>query len=170
MIIWGGFNLDFGNFNTGARYNPATDSWTATSTVNAPTARGRHSAVWTGSEMIVWGGLITTDELNTGGRYNPNTDSWIPTSTANAPARHETTHTAVWTGSEMIVWGGVGCGSNCRLNTGGRYNPSYRHLDRDQHRQRAFCAMDHTALWTGSEMIVWGGTDRDKLFAHGRPI
>jgi hypothetical protein len=32
------------------------DSWTATSTINAPTARFGHTAVWTGNEMIVWGG------------------------------------------------------------------------------------------------------------------
>jgi hypothetical protein len=32
------------------------DAWTATSLVNATTARGSHTAVWTGSEMIVWGG------------------------------------------------------------------------------------------------------------------
>ena len=42
--------------NTGGRYNPSTDSWTATSTTNAPDARCLHTAVWTGSEMIVWGG------------------------------------------------------------------------------------------------------------------
>ena len=34
------------------------DSWTATSTINAPAGRDIHTAVWTGSEMIVWGGLI----------------------------------------------------------------------------------------------------------------
>ena len=44
-------------FNTGGRYNPSTDSWTATSTTNAPAARFVHTAVWTGSEMIVWGGI-----------------------------------------------------------------------------------------------------------------
>src|SRR5437868_2691207 len=32
------------------------DSWTPTTIVNAPTAREGHSAVWTGSEMIIWGG------------------------------------------------------------------------------------------------------------------
>ena len=41
--------------NTGGRYNPSTDSWTATSTTNAPSGRVGHTAVWTGSEMIVWG-------------------------------------------------------------------------------------------------------------------
>src|SRR5213083_676811 len=32
------------------------DTWTATSTTDAPSARVGHAAVWTGSEMIVWGG------------------------------------------------------------------------------------------------------------------
>ena len=32
------------------------DTWTATTTANAPVGRIAHTAVWTGSEMIVWGG------------------------------------------------------------------------------------------------------------------
>ncbi len=63
------------------------DTWTATTTANAPVARRSHTAVWTGSEMIVWGGLDNVlGWLNTGGRYNPSTDSWTATSTANAPS------------------------------------------------------------------------------------
>ena len=80
------------------------DTWTTTSTTNAPAARASHTAVWTGSEMIVWGGYGGT-YLNTGGRYNPSTDSWTAISTTNAPAPRGV-HTAVWTGTEMIVWGG----------------------------------------------------------------
>ena len=85
-------------------------SWTAnpcTDTATRPSgARYFHTAVWTGSEMIVWGGLLTCGYSNTGGRYNPGTDSWTATSTTNAPAARNS-HTAVWTGSEMIVWGGL---------------------------------------------------------------
>src|SRR5262245_40334051 len=77
-----------------------TEVWTATSRTNAPTARELHTAVWTGSEMIIWGGFA-----NTGGRYDPSTDSWTATSTTNAPTGRFG-HTAVWTGNEMIVWGG----------------------------------------------------------------
>ena len=82
-----------------------TVPWTPTSTTNAPAGRTFYTAVWTGAEMIVWGGW---DEVvtyfNTGGRYNPSTDSWTATSTTSAPnARAQ--HTAVWTGSQMIVWG-----------------------------------------------------------------
>jgi N-acetylneuraminic acid mutarotase len=104
MIVWGGFD-GLNRLNTGGRYNPGTDSWTASSTTNAPTARNKHTAVWTGSEMIVWGGNVAfSDEVNTVGRYNPGTDSWTATSNTNAPtARSE--HSAVWTDSEMIVWG-----------------------------------------------------------------
>jgi hypothetical protein len=32
------------------------DTWAATSTTNAPSPRFLHTGVWTGSEMIVWGG------------------------------------------------------------------------------------------------------------------
>src|SRR4029077_1154639 len=58
MIVWGGSDdtIFMGDLNTGGRYNPSTDSWVATSTTNAPTARVGHTAVWTGTEMIVWGG------------------------------------------------------------------------------------------------------------------
>ena len=95
------------------------DSWIPTSTTNTPAARTAHTAVWTGSEMIVWGGHVSGGPVNTGGRYNPSTDSWTSTSTTNAPGARQF-HTAVWTGSEMIVWGG---NAHELRNTGGRYNP-----------------------------------------------
>lgn len=51
MIIWGGGIFGPTWFNTGGRYDPDTNSWTAISTINAPTARLGHTAVWSGSEM-----------------------------------------------------------------------------------------------------------------------
>src|SRR5207247_10347441 len=81
MIVGGGID-GFGTYlRSGGRYNPTTDSWTATSTTNAPSATYENTAVWTDSEMIVWGGFGG----NTGGRYNPITDSWTATSTTGAP-------------------------------------------------------------------------------------
>jgi hypothetical protein len=122
MIVWGGFSPSGGTyFNTGGKYSPATDSWTPTSTTNAPSARYIHTAVWTRSEMTIWGGGGVSGNVDTGGRYDPATDGWAPTSTINAPSAR-THHTAVWTGSEMIVWGGVGNGFPFPyFNTGGRY-------------------------------------------------
>jgi hypothetical protein len=126
MIVWGG-DADAGDtsvlpVNTGGRYTPSTDAWIPTSTGgNTPSARASHSAVWTGVEMIVWGGAYFGSYMNTGGRYTPSVDAWIPTSTgANTPSTR-TFHTAVWTGTEMMVWGGGPANGN--VNTGGRYDP-----------------------------------------------
>lgn len=52
MIVWGGDNP----LNTGSRYDPVANSWSATSLVNVPDARYYHTAIWTGNQMIVWGG------------------------------------------------------------------------------------------------------------------
>src|SRR4029077_11622542 len=156
MIVWGGHGL-IGFLNTGGRYNPTTDSWIATSTTNAPDPRWLHTAVWTGSEMIVWGGQNNNGTwLNTGGRYNPTTNRWTPTSTTNAPVRRES-HTAVWTGSEMIVWGGYTNSSPFYVNTGGRYNPGTDSWTATSTTNVPDARADHTAIWTGSLMIVWGG-------------
>ena len=128
------------------------DTWTATSTSGAPSARRAHTAVWTGTEMILWGGLGE----NTGGRYDPSTDTWTATSTTNAPSGRQF-HTAVWTGSEMIIWGGQNGGTF--FNTGGRYNPSSDTWAATSASNAPSGRYFHTAVWTGSEMIVWGGTD-----------
>ncbi len=121
MIVWGGLGGLFHNpLNTGGRYNPGTNTWTATSTNNAPVNRAYHTAVWTGNEMIVWGGLSLgfPGTLDTGGRYDPGANSWTATSTANAPPARRF-HTAVWIGNQMIVWGGA---DNLQaFNTGGKY-------------------------------------------------
>ena len=132
------------------------DAWTATTTTNAPVARTGHTAVWTGSEMIVWGGGIGMRSFtNTGGRYNPSTDSWTTSSTINAPSARDG-HTAVWTGSEMIVWGGADHFNG--FNTGGRYNPGTDSWTATSTSNAPTARAAHTAVWTGDEMIVWGGT------------
>jgi hypothetical protein len=69
----------------------------------APSGRSAHTAVWTGSEMIVWGGAGATGFiLGDGARYNPSTDSWMPIAATGAP-RERLGHVAVWTGAELIV-------------------------------------------------------------------
>ncbi len=134
---------------------PCTDQWAGTTTANAATGRYYHTAVWTGSEMIVWGGYGPGGNLlNTGGRYNPSTDSWTGTSTTNAPSARYV-HTAVWTGSEMIVWGGNNISGF--LHTGGRYNPSTDRWTATSTTNAPAGRQLHTAVWTGSEMIIWGG-------------
>jgi len=161
MIIWGGssgFDL-----NTGGKYNPTTDAWIPTSTTNAPSPRDFHTAIWIGNEMIIWGGhfLDLYDYshyyFNNGGKYNPSTDSWTAISTTNAPAAREE-HTAVWTGHKMIVWGGMFFdGGSIYINTGGIYDPSNDSWALISMLNAPSARYLHTAVWTGTKMVVWGG-------------
>ncbi|HJQ24316.1 MAG TPA: BACON domain-containing carbohydrate-binding protein, partial [Blastocatellia bacterium] len=159
MIIWGGHvGYRGAGLSSGARYNPANDTWITTSTVNVASGREGHTAVWTGNEMIVWGGNSSGYVIDTGGRYNPASDSWSATSRVNdASARYH--HSAVWTGTEMIVWGGFGNDDQgaTYLNTGGRYNPASDSWTLTSTTLAPSLRGHHPALWTGSEMVIWGG-------------
>src|SRR5438132_12331468 len=68
MLVLSGTLDDATFLNTGGRYSLSTNTWTATSSNTAPSAREDHRAVWTGSQMIVWGGY-DGGYVNTGGRY-----------------------------------------------------------------------------------------------------
>jgi hypothetical protein len=170
MIIWGGIAGSSPGFalNNGARYNPWLPMWTTISPGTAEFGRYYHTAVWAGTEMIAWGGYNGfSGYLNDGWRYKPDNDTWSRTSTGdNVPGpRHK--HTAVWMGTNMIVWGGTD-GSNS-LNTGGRYNPVSNSWsptsDDDPHVPAG--RWNHTAVWTGTEMIVCGGDDGVDYFNSG---
>ena len=149
MIIWGGDNgFRIRALNSGGRYDPMTDTWRTINVAGAPAPRQSHQAVWTGHEMIVWGGFNwprQTDPvlLNDGGRYNPASDSWMPISTVGAPPAGYN-YTSVWTGVEFIVWNGT---------SGGRYNPS---TDTWRPVSAVAAPATGTAVWTGTKMIVWG--------------
>lgn len=164
MIIWGGQSTT--SLNTGGRYNPAADSWTVVPTTGAPTVRHFHTAVWTGSEMIVWGGAGGSGALNTGGRYDPVANAWTAMPTASAPAGRYL-HTAVWTDNEMIVWGGGPSVSPYYWSDGGRYNPTANAWAALATNGAPAARMYHTAVWTGTEMVVWGGYSNTTYYADG---
>jgi len=77
--------------NDGARYDAATDTWTPITTTNAPKPRFLHTAVWTGREMLVWGGAYSSSPwgggyfLNDGGRYLAIQTLYLPLSLRSEP-------------------------------------------------------------------------------------
>lgn len=166
MVVWGGAYTAAPTttfFGDGAAYDPDTDSWSPISGTGAPSARRFHTAVWDGSEMVVWGGEDAGGALGDGARYDPSNDTWSPLTGVNAPAARWG-HTAVRLpnplASEMIVWGGTD--STASRDDGGlwTYNGSFVEgwsavlHDGTQPSSRS----DHTAVMTGGkEMIVWGG-------------
>ncbi len=157
MIVWGGGTNHLGGTaqNTGAGYDPAT-GWSGISSVGEPSARIGHSAVWTGTRMLIWGGEGTASKGYTGAQYVASTDSWIPMTTI-APRED---HTAVWTGNEMIVWGGVTLGVGV-IRTGARYDPLLASWSETTTLGAPTARFGHYAVWTGDEMIVWGGSGGD---------
>jgi hypothetical protein len=109
VLFWGGYihdnNLDDDlPMGTGLRYDPVANTLNPISGANAPAPRWTHAGVWTGRELIVWGGMDDVNLLDTGARYDPASNTWTPTA-AGPPARSG--HAAVWSGEEMLVWGGL---------------------------------------------------------------
>ncbi|MBI4950770.1 MAG: hypothetical protein HY908_01945 [Myxococcales bacterium] len=142
----------FGSCAAGACLDP----WEPTSADGAPAGRYRHVAVWTGDEMIVWGGVTAGGDTNTGGIYDPASRTWRATSTVDAPSARSLA-TAVWTGTEMVVWGGLHAGT--ALNTGARFDPDTNTWSPVSLTGAPVRRYLHTAVWTDTEMIVWGGND-----------
>jgi N-acetylneuraminic acid mutarotase len=147
-----------------------TDPWEPTSPKDAPAARSKHVAVWTGSKLVVWGGTTNGNPngvVNSGGIYDPVSYQWAPTTLANAPGpRIEAT--VVWTGTEMIVWGGRDSAGS-HLADGARFNPSTNVWTAVSATSAPSARTNHTAVWSGTVMIVWGGVDgANQLNTGGR--
>jgi N-acetylneuraminic acid mutarotase len=139
---------------TGGRYNPATDSWKPVTQTNAAYNTYGHSAIWTGTEMIVFGGVSSSPVAK---RYKPATDTWKDATAVNDPG-HRDHHGAVWTGTEMVIWGGsIDAGRN---PTGGRYNPATDTWRPTSIAPGLDARMWPVSVWSGTEAIFWGGYDQ----------
>jgi N-acetylneuraminic acid mutarotase len=120
-------------------------------------ARSNHTAVWTGSEMLVWGNQASAGSTNSAGSiYNPATNTWRRMSLINAPSAR-IHFSAVWTGSRMIIWGGEILSGNTDSNTGASYDPVTNTWAPISTTGAPAARREHTAVWTGSRMVVWGG-------------
>ncbi|MPZ70971.1 MAG: hypothetical protein GEU71_15820, partial [Actinobacteria bacterium] len=67
--------------------------------------RHYHSATWTGSEVVFFGGYNYHRSFRDGAAYDPALDSWrrIP----RAPVGARFLHGALWTGTKLLVFGGT---------------------------------------------------------------
>lgn len=84
------------------------------------------SATWTGTDVLVWGGIGTRGR-NDGALYNPERDRWTPVADAGLSERYS--HAAAWNGEEIVVLGGRGITggerpqAGARLRDGAAYEP-----------------------------------------------
>ena len=183
MIVWGGaregYDYERGRFGyyVGGLYDPVADAWLPISSEGATQTRdSSFSTVWTGGDLIVWGGREADpgddDDgySNDGARYIPSLDRWLPISSDGAPtARGE--HTAVWTVRGMLVWGGHGDSRDYDIEGGALYSPdddAWHPVAEDHPGEEA------PAVWTGTEAIFFraGGQSRayDPALDRWRPL
>ena len=112
FIVWGGGTgnkLNGQVHASGAAYDPTTDSWRMVAPAPIE-ARERHTAVWTGDEMVVWGGTRRhhgVGDLLDGARYDPATDSWRTMSAAPAGTDRSGGQAAVVDG-RVVIGAGFG--------------------------------------------------------------
>jgi hypothetical protein len=101
-----------GSVRKGFIYNYSANTWDSIRTVQSPSVRYNHKAVWTGSEIVIFGGsavaspVSDTDYLNTGARYSPFTNQWapLPAILTSFPGRKKFAMVASTYG--ILIWGG----------------------------------------------------------------
>lgn len=169
LLVWDEYGRcppepDPGQCGGGARLNATTNAWSPIPP-SGLARRSSPSAVWTGKELIVWGGAGTGNcgqsdcALGDGAAYDPVTNTWRRLSTIGAPTPRSG-QSAVWDGRELLVWGGTPDENTTFLNNGAAYDPStdtWHPLPAPASlAPRAY----QTAVWTGHEMLIWGGLGR----------
>lgn len=137
--------------------------WVTGTTTGLPTARYGHAGVWTGSRLLIWGGIVSGSGAQSGAAYDPGTDEWTVLPTAAAPSARSG-HTAVWTGSQMVIWGGTGGGY---LDSGASYSPTAMAWTSTAGTGMPAGRSEHVATWTGARMVVWGGRNASGLLSDG---
>jgi hypothetical protein len=134
--------------------------WSVLPTAPIP-ARVGQAAVWTGQQMLIWGGAAGSqaDQLRSdGAAYDPATHRWA--TLPRGPLSARTNAATVWTGQDMFIWGGddtLSGGASHAADDGALYNPStgtWQQLPPSPLSAR----VSATALWTGSEVVVIGGS------------
>ncbi|MDP8937331.1 MAG: hypothetical protein M3O23_06335 [Actinomycetota bacterium] len=179
MLVWGGAGCqggcagrDLQPRGDGAAYDPSTDTWRPMPP-SPLTARMGPLAVWSGRELLVWGGMDGERFVADGAAFDPVTNRWrlLPSSPLvgrfAAPPGTVAQVPGVWTGTEMLVWGqGAGVDSpGADLPAGAAYDPAA-----DRWRLLApspVAPRIAVPVWTGREMVVWGGQSGPRYFDDG---
>ena len=110
------------------------------------------AAVWTGSEVLIWGGRNDDGVLDDGAAFDPATGTWRLLAPTRFAAR--AWPVVAWTGSEMVVIGGVDVDDRS-LSGAAAYDPvvdAWREVD------LAWSAVAPLsgAVWTGASVVVVG--------------
>jgi Galactose oxidase, central domain len=138
---------------------PGAAGWTPLP--RAPIApRSEYAAIWTGKEMIVWGGYSGNTQHGDGAAYDPATRTW--TKLAASPLAGQDLPVTVWTGKDMLIFGGSG--TSGASSNGAAYDPAtntWRKLAPIPASLGGnLTGSGSYAVWTGKVMVAWGFFER----------
>jgi hypothetical protein len=171
LVVWGGWTRDRRLHADGAAYDPRTGRWRPVPP--APQAQvftDDRAAVWTGRELLLWGGDTPVAGARADGRmrrggglaYDPAAGRWrrlrpppgLPLERARA---------AGWTGTELLVVDAeVGPQATGGRLRGAAYDPAadrWRRLAPSP-RLGGGDLLERTVLWAGTRLLVWRFLDR----------
>lgn len=158
LLVWGGIrDLPDGELqerNDGAAYDPGTGIWRILA--ESPLRwRSRHSAFWTGTHMLVWGGISETDNFTDGALYDPAADAWRPISAF--PLAPRTEPAVAWADARLVVWGGRNVyRPNEVFDDGAAYDPATDTWETMPGAPIGPRTMTAVAS-LGSQVLIWGG-------------
>ncbi len=167
VIFWGGTDGTVAEsasaLGDGSCWDPVTRQWRPVSVLGAPPPRFGFSAVWSGREMIVWGGEDFSRTLDAGGRYDPRTDSWIPMAANPIAPKGARGHGAAWLDGWMVTWGGEYWNEHGAtyeyVERGSRYDPAGDRWEPISTDGAPALRVDVRATPVGEEIVFWGGWD-----------
>ncbi|MEQ1876062.1 MAG: kelch repeat-containing protein [Bdellovibrionia bacterium] len=145
------------------KWRTAYTGWVPMSSTGDPGARWGHNVVWTGTEMLVWGGS-DPNLPGTGGVYDPATDSWRQMTTSGAPSGRMWA-VGIWTWSGLVIWGGEG-GTTVR-GDGATYNPAANSWTAIPAAGAPSARKLATVAFAGKHVVIWGGTNGTVDFNDG---
>jgi Galactose oxidase, central domain len=121
-------------------------------------------AVWTGKDMLIFGGSGTSGASSNGAAYDPATNTWRKLAPIPASLGGNLTGSgsyAVWTGKVMVAWGFFEPSGRQAL-AAATYNPAANSWTRGTAAPGQAPEFGD-AFWTGKEMIVWGAVSPGHL-------
>ncbi len=154
MFVWSGGN-GIDTPPIGELYDPFTGEVVTVASSGAPPGRGVDWPVaWSGTRVLIAGGGTTSGGV---GAYDPIGNRWTGISGADAP-QGRFGDAGVWTGSRFVVWGGQDLNVATFFNTGSMYDPTLDRWTPLSLTNAPSARAEHCMVWTGSRVLVWGGT------------
>lgn len=111
-----------------------------------------YSSVWTGRYLFVWGYNSSRCKL-----YDYENNKWIKVSTYGAPATRINVN-FLWTGTEIFVYGGDLPNGYKKYDDAFLYNPETNKWRKAASNNILGKRRSCITLWTGEEVLVWGGS------------